>query len=100
MLIFGLYDGDRITLDVSVGMTVKEVREMIQTLLNISVDQYRHDKKVLVLSWAGSDLQDPWVFSDLGIVPGTTIRVNLKEEVKPVLHIHCTHSQVSSLWAC
>ena len=100
MLIFGLYDGEPSTLAVSEGMTVKEVREMIQTLLNISVDQYRHDKKVLVLSWAGSDLQDPWVFSDLGIVPGTTIRVNLKEEVKPVLYIHCTHSQVSSVWAC
>ncbi|XP_076434899.1 uncharacterized protein LOC143274838 [Babylonia areolata] len=93
MLIFGLHDGERITLDVNVGMTVRDVREMIQILLNISVDQYKHDKKVLVLSWAGSDLQDPWVFSDLGIVPGSTIRVNLKEEVKPVLHIHCSHSQ-------
>ncbi|KAL8576067.1 hypothetical protein ACOMHN_001417 [Nucella lapillus] len=92
MLIFGLHEGERITLDVHIGMTVKEVREMIEDLLNISVDQYKHDKKVLVLSWAGSDLQDPWVFSDLGIVPGSTIRVNLREEVKPVLHIRCSHS--------
>ena len=100
MLIFGLHDGERITLDVRVGMRVKEVRQMIQSLLNISVDQNRHDKKVLVLSWAGADLRDPWVFSDLGIVPGSTVRVHLKEEVKAVLFIHCSHSQVSpSAWS-
>ncbi|KAL8581202.1 hypothetical protein ACOMHN_038303 [Nucella lapillus] len=93
MLILGLYEGQRLTLDVEVGRRVGEVREMIQTLLNITVDNDKHDKKVLVLSWAGSELQDPWVFSDLGIVPGTTIHVVLKEEVKPVLHVRCSHSQ-------
>ncbi|XP_076452576.1 uncharacterized protein LOC143288160 [Babylonia areolata] len=93
MLIFGLFQGQRLTLDVGVGKRVREVREMIQSHLNIIEDNDKHDKKVLVLSWAGSDLQDPWVFSDLGLVPGSTIHVQLKEEVKPVLHIRCSHSQ-------
>ncbi|XP_012940860.1 uncharacterized protein LOC101845019 [Aplysia californica] len=93
MLIFGAYEGQRLTLEVPVGMTVKALKEDIQERLGISVDQYKQDKKVLVLSYAGADLGDSWVFTDLGIVPGTTIRVQLKEEVKPVLYIKCSHSQ-------
>ena len=94
MLIFGTYGRGRITLDIIGGMTVRDVRHMIEGCFNISKDQYKHDKKVLVLCWGGSELQDPWVFSDLGMLPGTTIRIDLRDDVKAVLFITCSHSQV------
>ncbi|XP_071116073.1 uncharacterized protein [Haliotis cracherodii] len=92
MLIFGLYEGDRVTLDVPTTCSVRELKQMIQGRLNIPMDVYRHDKKILVLTYAGADLGDDWMFSDLGIVPGTTVRIQLKEEVKPVLFINCSHN--------
>ena len=61
--------------------------------LNIYFDDLvKQDKKVLVLSYAGSDLNDGWIFTDLGIVPGSTCKVCMKEEVKPVLFVKCSHS--------
>ncbi|GFR68252.1 protein ANKUB1 [Elysia marginata] len=93
MLVFGSFEGQRMTLEVPTGQTVHQLKETIQDKLGISVDLYRQDKKVLVISYAGSDLGDDWVFSDLGIVPGTTIKIQLREEVKPVLYIRCSHSQ-------
>ncbi|KAK0069009.1 protein ANKUB1 [Biomphalaria pfeifferi] len=93
MLIFGSFRGQRLTLQVSAGMTVAELKENIKQLLGISKDFYRQDKKVLALTYAGADLQDALVFTDLGIIPGTNIQIKLKEEVKPVLSIHCSHNQ-------
>ncbi|RUS71372.1 hypothetical protein EGW08_020868, partial [Elysia chlorotica] len=93
MLVFGSFEGQRLTLEIPTGQTVQQLKETIQNRLGISVDLYRQDKKVLVISYAGSDLGDDWVFSDLGIVPGTTIKIQLREEVKPVLYIRCSHSQ-------
>ncbi|GFO13689.1 protein ankub1-like [Plakobranchus ocellatus] len=122
MLVFGSFEGQRMTLEVPTGMTVHSLKEMIQDKLGISVDLYRQDKKVLVISYAGSDMGDDWVFSDLGIgtllgsdnvtdseifgditiiladsIPATgglpDGRGGLREEVKPVLYIRCSHSQ-------
>lgn len=45
-----------------------------------------------MLAYAGSDLSDAWIFTDLGIVPGSTVKVCMKEEVKPVLFVKCSHS--------
>ena len=44
------------------------------------------------MSYAGSDLDDSWIFTDLGIVPGSTVKVCMKEEVKPVLFVKCSHN--------
>ncbi|CAL1543021.1 unnamed protein product [Lymnaea stagnalis] len=93
MLIFGSFRGQRLTLHIPIGQTVHELKEKIKEMLGISGDLYRQDKKVLALNYAGSDLGDSWVFSDLGLLPGTNIKIKLKEEVKPVLYIKCSHSQ-------
>lgn len=93
MLIFGVHEGERVAIDVPIGSTVGEVKKMIQVKLNIYFDDLvKQDKKVLVLSYAGSDLSDSWIFTDLGIVPGSTVKVCMKEEVKPVLFVKCSHS--------
>ena len=93
MLVFGLFEGERVTVDVPPGTTVKGVKLMIQERLNIPMDVYKHDQKILVLTYGGADLGDDWIFSDLGIVPGTTVRIQLKEEIKPVLYIRCSHNK-------
>ncbi|XP_041348254.1 protein ANKUB1-like [Gigantopelta aegis] len=93
MLVFGLFEGERVTVDVPPGATVKDVKIMIQVRLNIPMDVCRHDQKILVLTYGGADLGDDWIFSDLGIVPGTTVRIQLKEEIKPVLYIRCSHNK-------
>ncbi|XP_045172127.2 uncharacterized protein LOC123534112 [Mercenaria mercenaria] len=93
MLIFGVHEGERVAIDVPIGSTVGEVKKMIQVKLNIYFDDLvKQDKKVLVVSYAGSDLNDAWIFTDLGIVPGSTVKVCMKEEVKPVLFVKCSHS--------
>ena len=61
--------------------------------MNIFFDELvKQDKKILVVSYAGADLNDNWIFTDLGIVPGSTVKVCMKEEVKPVLFVKCSHS--------
>ncbi|KAK3597209.1 hypothetical protein CHS0354_003714 [Potamilus streckersoni] len=93
MLVFGVHEGERVSVDVPIGTTVGDVKKIMQEKLNIYFDELvKQDKKILVLSYAGSDLDDSWVFTDLGIVPGSTIRVCMKEEVKPVLFVSCSHN--------
>ncbi|XP_048751930.1 uncharacterized protein LOC125663665 [Ostrea edulis] len=94
MLVFGLFEGDRVSLDVPIGATVGEVKKMFQTKLNIYIDEMnRKDTKVLVLHYSGADLEESWCFTDLGIPAGATVRVLLKEEIKPALYIFTTYNQ-------
>ncbi|XP_061198377.1 uncharacterized protein LOC133206413 [Saccostrea echinata] len=94
MLVFGLFEGDRVSLDVPIGATVGEVKKMFQTKLNIYIDEMnRKDTKILVLHYSGADLEESWCFTDLGIPAGATIRVLLKEEIKPALYIFTTYNQ-------
>lgn len=93
MLVFGVYGAERVAVDVPIGATVGDVKTLIQKKLNIFFDNLvKQDKKILVVSYGGSDLSDAWVFTDLGIIPGSTVKVCMKEEVKPVLFVKCSHS--------
>lgn len=47
------------------------------------------DKKILALSYAGAILCDDWVFSDIAIPSGATLKVVRNEELKPSLLIRC-----------
>ena len=94
MLVFGLYEGDRISLDVPIGSSVGEVKKLFQQKLNIHIDEMnRKDLKILVLHYSGSDLDESWCFTDLGIPAGSTIRVLMREEVQPALYVYCTFNQ-------
>lgn len=93
MLVFGLYDGDRCSLDVPMGTSVGGVKKMFQTKFNIYIDELnKKDRNILVLHYGGADLDESWCFTDLGIPAGSTIRVIIKEEVKPILFIYCTYN--------
>ena len=46
------------------------------------------EKKNLTLTHAGGDLNDTWWFNDLGLIPGSTLKAVLREEIKPSLFVH------------
>lgn len=93
MLVFGLYEGERCSLDVPIGATVGNVKKLFQAKFNIHIDDMsKKDRNILVLHYGGADLDEAWCFTDLGIAAGSTIRVIIKEEVKPVLYIYCTYN--------
>ncbi|XP_052075668.1 uncharacterized protein LOC127713091 [Mytilus californianus] len=93
MLVFGLYEGERCSLDVPIGTLVGNVKKLFQAKFNIYIDELnKKDRNILVLHYGGADLEESWCFTDLGIPAGSTIRVIIKEEVKPVLFIYCTYN--------
>ena len=52
-----------------------------------------NEKKILTLQSCGSNLEDHWFLTDLGIKPGTTIKAVLIAEVKPVLYIYSAFNE-------
>ncbi|XP_033748019.1 protein ANKUB1-like [Pecten maximus] len=93
MLVFGVYEGERMSIDVPIGASVGEAKKMFQNIFGIYVDDFsKKDRKVVVLHYSGSDLEEGWCFTDLGISPGSTIKIHMKEEIKPVLFVHCTYN--------
>lgn len=93
MLLFGLFEGERVPFDIPLRSSVSDLKRMIRTKFNIDSEVTKWEKKVLVLSFAGSSLQDSWIIPDLGIVHGSTIRIHLRDEINPLLYIVCLHNQ-------
>lgn len=94
MFIYGTFERDRVSIDVPIGTTVGEVKKKIQVKLGVFFETFNsQDKKTVVLSYAGSKLNDEWIFTDLGILPGSTIKLVVKEDIHPVLFVYCTHNQ-------
>jgi len=40
----------------------------------------------------GAELKDEWSFQDIGVLPGSTIRISEKEEKRPRLYIYCSYN--------
>jgi len=94
MLVFGVFEGERLSLDVPVGSSVGDVKKLFQIKFNIFVDEFnKKDRKVVVLHYSGSDLDESWCFTDLGIQPGSLIKICMKEEIKPVLFVTCSYNE-------
>lgn len=93
MRIFVVYGQERISVDVYDTQTVYDVKEIVRDLLNMGPDEGPtgvevQEKKILTLNYAGSELDETWVFADVGITPLSTIKAVLREEVKPSLYIY------------
>ena len=93
MRIFVVYGKERITVDVNDTQTVHDVKETVRDLLNMGPDEGPtgvevQEKKILTLTYAGSELDCTWVFADIGITPLSTIKAALREEVNPSLYIY------------
>lgn len=94
MLVFGVFEGERESIDVPIGALVGEVKQMFQKTFGIYVDELsKKDRNIVVVHYCGSDLDESWCFTDLGIAPGSTVKLCMKEEIKPVLFIYCTYNE-------
>ena len=98
MRIFVTYENDRITIDIPDGGTVQFVKEDIRDKFCIGPDEgpsgaEQQEKKILTLSYAGADLDPRWIFADIGILAGSTIKAVLKDEVKPSVFIYSVFNE-------
>jgi len=48
--------------------------------------------QIVVLNYLGADLKDDWLFQDIGVLPGATIRISEREEMKPRLYVYCSYN--------
>ena len=92
------YGKTRLRLNVEDGKTVGDVKEVVRDCLMIGPDEgpagvEQQEKKLLILKYAGAELNDSWVVADIGIAPGTTLRAVLKDEIKPSLYIYSTFNE-------
>ncbi|XP_071790175.1 protein ANKUB1-like [Asterias amurensis] len=87
--ISALYNKKRLPLDVQIYETVVLVKDKVQELFHIDTKS-RSEKKFIVVSYQGAELQDDWVLNEVGINAGSTLKCSLREEVTPKIFIHCS----------
>ncbi len=86
--VFTCYNKERQLIDVENTDTVAAVKLKVQDVFQIDTND-RGEKKFVVLTYQGSELDNDWVLQDVGINVGATLRVSLRAEIKPKLHVHC-----------
>ncbi|XP_033108473.1 protein ANKUB1-like [Anneissia japonica] len=89
--IFVANEGNRCALDVATTDNVGKVKDRVQDVFQIDT-RSSGEKKFVVLSYHGSELQDNWEFGDIGIMAGATLRCSLKEEVTPKLYVNTSYN--------
>ncbi|KAJ8418894.1 hypothetical protein AAFF_G00003930 [Aldrovandia affinis] len=87
MRIFIAFEGSCEPFDISQGQTVRTIKRMIKDFFHVQLSDDKRTRRFLELSYAGAALLDSWSLPDIGISPCSTIRCQLKEEDKPVLHV-------------
>lgn len=96
MRVFLTYESERHSIDVTDNQTVADIKLIVRTKFNMGPDPgpggIGRDRKVLALFHMGSDLNDDWIMHDVGIQTGSTIKVTMKEESKPILYLHCLYN--------
>lgn len=70
MRVFVAYNSDRVSLEVHESDTVGEIREKVRDLFNIGPD----GSSILTLRFYGGELKTTWLISDLGLVPGCSLK--------------------------
>ncbi|XP_023932645.1 protein ANKUB1-like [Lingula anatina] len=100
MQIFVSYEGQRTSLFVQEGTTVQALKLMLRGTIHVQAelhveaeDGMTREKKTLRLIYNGSELDDKWVLTDVGVFPGSTVRAVIKEEYLPNLYINVAYSE-------
>lgn len=94
MRVFVLFNGERHCLDVQSGQTVGEMKQMLRRKFDLDTVQ-NEDKEndlVMIIRFAGGSLLDDWIYSDLNIASGVTLKCELVENVKSYLNVYCVYS--------
>ena len=94
MRVFVLFDGTRYLIDVEVGQTVSDIKSILRKKLDLDTVQNEDGENdmLMAINYAGSNMEDDWVFTDIAIPPGATLRCELQENVKTYLNVICSHS--------
>ena len=89
-----LFDGTRYLLDVEVGQTVSDIKSILRKKLDLDTVQNEDGENdmLMAINYAGSNMEDDWIFTDISIPPGATLRCELQENVKTYLNVICSHS--------
>lgn len=89
-----LFGGSRHLLDVEVGQTVSDIKSILRKKLDLDTVQNEDGENdmLMAINYAGSNLEDDWIFTDISIPPGATLRCELQENVKTYLNVICSHS--------
>ncbi|CAB4039282.1 ANKUB1-like, partial [Paramuricea clavata] len=78
------------SLDVDVRETVRDIKNALRERFGLNLKNHRNETDQFVsLVYQGSSLQDSWVYSDLGIPPGSTLVCCVEKQVEPTLIVHC-----------
>ncbi|KAJ8043622.1 Protein ANKUB1 [Holothuria leucospilota] len=72
--------------------TIGSVKERVLDAFQIDTRSGGGDRKYVVLSYQGADLDDKWVLGDIGIQAGVTLRCGFREEVTPKLYAYCAYN--------
>ncbi|KAL9980084.1 hypothetical protein ACROYT_G008627 [Oculina patagonica] len=94
MRVFVLFGGTRHLLDVEVGQTVSDIKNILRKKLDLDTVQSEDGENdmLMEINYAGSNMDDDWIFTDISIPPGATLRCELQENVKTYLNVICSHS--------
>lgn len=81
-------------LDVEVGQTVSDIKSTLRKKLDLDTVQSEDGENdmLMAINYAGSNMEDDWIFTDISIPPGATLRCELQENVKTYLNVICSHS--------
>ncbi|XP_035691231.1 protein ANKUB1-like [Branchiostoma floridae] len=88
MKIFVAFGGHRLSVRIKPGLTkAKAIKDMIRYKFDVSPTE-----QVVILSFAGSSLQDEWVLTDIGVSQASTLKCTVKDVDRPILFIHSVYN--------
>ncbi|XP_066282270.1 protein ANKUB1-like [Branchiostoma lanceolatum] len=88
MKIFVGFGGHRLSFRIKPGLTkAKAIKDMIRYKFDVSATE-----QVVILSFAGSSLQDEWVLTDIGVSQASTLKCTVKDVDRPILFIHSVYN--------
>lgn len=94
MRVFVLFDNERHCLDVHSGQTVGEMKQVLRRKFDLDTvqDEDKENDLVMAIRFAGGSLADDWIYSDLNIPSGVTLKCELVEHVKSYLNVYCVYN--------
>eukprot|EP00794_Sanderia_malayensis_P013767 gene13767-15208_t len=84
----------KLIMNVGESDSIGKVKDILRDKFNLNIksSQEREDL-ILHVTYAGSRLQDDWILSDIGILPGSTLTCNLQSKDKIFLRVFSTFNE-------
>ena len=80
-------------LDIDIGQTVGDIKNSLKERFGLNLKNHRNETDQFVsLVYQGSSLHDDWVYSDLGISPGSTLVCRVEKQVEATLTVQCINN--------